>query len=443
MAYRFESPDLVLDLLRRLSTSGSDMENFRIQRTCIKILRNHSDDPDWYKTTLNYQAQMLEIGIRPQQIMLNAMIMNAVEAEDFETAYSIFDVAKSRRIRRGTVMYSVIFKGVAQSLNHNILEGLILRAEEEGALPRNNPLVFCLLVTVWKLLHRGRKLGSQYPQVYTAMLQVYARYCDVFPLQELGIYMPEKSKRVEPISKPTPQILCIMLLGFMAQHSNSNHLLDLYMRYHSLVKQNHPLITPIAQTDHVANAFVLHLGRNIRTLSACPMILRNMLEPPVTANIKVAEPSVQTWSILAFSYSIQGQKSAAERVLAMMRERGYRPNGVTWNSIINGYAKCQDIKAVVEAMRQMTSAGFEVNSRILRALTHVVDQKGLLSSLRKVINIDQIYEREFDPKDKQSELVTSKVLGNGSEVIQYAVKKKQRQIRDNEATIKLQEGAYD
>ncbi|KAL9033361.1 MAG: hypothetical protein Q9214_007553 [Letrouitia sp. 1 TL-2023] len=375
--------------------------------------------------------------------MLNAMITTAVEAEDFETAYSIFDVARFKRMRRGTVMYSVIFKGVAQSLNHNILEGLVLRAEEEGALPRNNPLVFCLLVTVWKLLHRGRKSGSQYPQVYTAMLQVYARYCDVFPLQELGIYMSEKSKRVEPISKPTPQILCIMLLGFMAQHSNSNHLLDLYMRYHSLVKQNHPLIAPIAQTDHVANAFVLHLGRNIRTLPACPMILRNMLEPPTIANTIVAEPSVQTWSILAFSYSIQGQKPAAERVLAMMRERGYMPNDVTWNSIISGYAKCQDIKAVVEAMRQMTSAGFEVNSRILRALTHVVDQKGLLGSLRKVIDIDQIYERQFDLKD-QSELITSKVQGNGSEIIQYAVKKKQRQVLDNhEATIKSQEGAYD
>ncbi|KAI4216410.1 MAG: hypothetical protein LQ351_001420 [Letrouitia transgressa] len=420
------------------------MESFRVQRSCIKILRNHSEDTDWYKTSLSYQAQMLEIGIQPRHTMLNAMIMTAVEAEDFETAYSIFDVAKSRRMRRGTTMYSVIFKGVAQSLNHNVLEGLVLRAEEEGALPRNNPLVFCLLVTVWKLLYRGREPGSQSPQVYTAMLQIYARYCDVFPLQELGIYKPEKSKRVEPISKPTPEILCMMLLGFMAQYSNSNHLLDLYMRYHSLVKQNHPLIAPIAETDHVANAFVLHLGRNIRTLPACPMILRNMLEPPVIANINVAEPSVQTWSILAFSYSIQGQKQAAERVLAMMRERGYRPNDVTWNSIINGYAKCQDIKAVVEAMRQMTNEGFEVNSRILRALSHVVDQKGLLSSLRKVIDIDQIYEKEFDPDDKESGLVSSKVQGNGSEVIQYAVRKKQEQFPGNhEATVRLQEGAYD
>ncbi|KAL8742073.1 MAG: hypothetical protein Q9190_005392 [Brigantiaea leucoxantha] len=422
LQYGFENhcnrPDVLMDVLQQFVSAGLSTDGRRIQRTCVNLLRARFHETDWYQISLNMFAQMLQIGIRPKSDVLIAIMNNAIDAEDYDTAYGIFNSIKSRQTRRSVALYRAVFNGVSRSLNHDILEELILRAEADGALPRNESLVFNLLQTVWKLKTWEGRLRSKKKRVYSAMLHVYARYCEISPLQDLGIYIPEDAKRMEPLSRPTPRILSLMMQAFMAQYSDTDQILPLYLRYHYLVSQNHPLIAPVAETDHAANAFVLHLGRKPRTLLACPMVIRNMLEPPARINNTVAHPTIQTWSILAFSYSRHGQNAAADGVLKMMKDRGLMPDHSTWNSIINGFAGCQDIDAVTKSLRLMDVSGFEVDSWTLRGLARITNQKKLLDSLKKMTGRAR-YEINNGPKEEAGGISSSRINEGDHDFIQY------------------------
>lgn len=108
-----------------------------------------------------------------------------------------------------------------------------------------------------------------------------------------------------------------------------------------------------------------------------------MLEPPPSTVFKVAEPTVQTWSILLRSYFFNGQRAAAEKTIQMMRSRGIAPNVVTMNTIIAGYAAMQDAAAAANTMQDMKAAGFENDSSTYKALTRIVKRERLLDALRK------------------------------------------------------------
>ncbi|KAL8909759.1 MAG: hypothetical protein Q9207_000069 [Kuettlingeria erythrocarpa] len=329
---------------------------------------------------------MLEMGIRPGIPMLNAMILNAVEAGDFPTAYAIFETARIHGIRRNTITYSTMLKIALHNLDVDLVDKIMLMAEEDGTLPRNNRLVFHLVLTIMQIA-RG-KTTSWNPRSsegrYRSMLRIYARYCDVDPLREMRIYVDiGKHVTIGPISPPSPQLLAAMIIGYIQFFGQPFSIQALYYRYQKLLAQNHPLIAPTAGTDHLANAFLLRLGLSQATFAMCPIILRNMIEPPASTVFEVAKPTVQTWSIVLRSYFLNGQRAAAEKTLQMMRSRGIQPNLVTMNIIITGYATMQDAPAAVDAMQEMNAAGFEADAITYRGLTRIVKREELMDALRK------------------------------------------------------------
>ncbi|KAL8775666.1 MAG: hypothetical protein Q9209_000162 [Squamulea sp. 1 TL-2023] len=379
-------PDLAMQALRRIAASGANVSYDTVQYSCMTLLRTRFDEVEWYKIQSYLVTEMLELGIRPGIHMLNAMILNAVEACDYQTAQAMFETARIHGIRRNTITYSILLKGALQNLDDSLVERIMHMAEEDGALPRNNELVFSSVVTLLQIARLNDTNVVTSAQRYKTILRIYTRYCDVLPLQELGIYVDfdKSTNTVKYPSKPSPKLLSIMIVSYIRLIGRPDLLLALYHRYQDYVEQNHHLIAPTAETDHLANAFLLGLGRHTKTFKACPIILRNMLEPSAKSTVNVAQPTVKTWSIAARSYFFHGQRTAGEKVVEMMRARGVAPNLVTWNTIISGYASIQDATAVVNAMKGMESAGFEANSYTLKGLARIRDRNQLLNALRKV-----------------------------------------------------------
>ncbi|KAL8854660.1 MAG: hypothetical protein Q9221_000442 [Calogaya cf. arnoldii] len=382
---RMGRPDLAMHVLRRIADSGANVSDETVQYSCTTLLRSRFDENGWYKIQSYLVTEMLELGIRPGMPMLNAMMLNAVEAGDYQTAQAMFETARIHGIRRDTITYSILLKGAVQNQDDSLIERIMHLAEEDGALPRNNELVFSLIVAMLQIARVNYTNVLTSAKRYRSILRIYTRYCSILPLQELGICidMDQNIDKAGTVSEPSPKLLSIMIVSFIRLIGRSDLVQALYNRYQNLVGQNHDLIAPTAETDHLANTFLFSLGRHTATFKTCPIILRNMLEPPSTTNVEIARPTVRTWSIAARSFFFHGQRAAGDKIIEMMRARGIPLNLVTWNTMISGYARLQDACSVVNAMKGMEAAGFEVDSYTLKALSRIKDRNQLLDALRR------------------------------------------------------------
>ncbi len=381
---------LSLEILRNLVSSGIDVTSVKVQSACVKFLRGPIRGEDRYSIQSSILTEMLEIGIRPGVIMYSVIILNAVEAADYQNAWDMYKLGIENNLKPNAVTYSIMLKGAKQSLDTELIEHIIHDAENDGNLPRDKILIGDLLNAVFAC-----ELVRNQESVFTALLRSYTRYCSVGPLQDLGMVLENvdtPSGLKYEVRSPSSWTLGLMMVAYIKQHQDSDLLIHSYMRYYKLVEEENPIIAPLAQTDFIFNAFVMALGRNLQSLESCLLVVKHMLQPPEAVKdskpVKIAVPTVQTWTILAAAYFRHGQKLAAEKVLEMMEARGMKPNDVTWNIIIRGYSKLQEVDNAVGAMKRMEAAGFEGDAYTLKGLGRIWDRNAVLEALRNAIETE-------------------------------------------------------
>ncbi|KAL8872705.1 MAG: hypothetical protein Q9174_001705 [Haloplaca sp. 1 TL-2023] len=415
---RMGNPELAMNALAKItafshSRSVPMSEEVRevVRKSCITLLRTRFGENSWYRIQSQLATDMLEMGIHPNIAMLNTMILNSVEAGDYETAQAIVETARLHGIRRDTITYSILIKGAYQSLDASFIANIMQMAEEDGALPRNNKLVACLVAAILKIHMEGNQGTVARAQGYRTMIRVYARYADTRPLWDLGIYLRSgaEPETAGEVSVPSPQLLSTMIIGYIALYGRVWDVKDLYHRYQYFVTKNHPLIASTAATEHVANSFLLCLGRDKSTFKMSSIILQKMLEPSASTTAKVARPTVKSWTIALTSYILNGQRAAAKAILHEMRKKGIEPNNVTWNMIISSHAGAQDVMATVDAMRSMEGAGFGVDSYTLAALNRFRSRDQLLEALRNTA------PRSYDSDEGPSPAIAQTSLSDDTE----------------------------
>ncbi|KAL8674474.1 MAG: hypothetical protein Q9168_001139 [Polycauliona sp. 1 TL-2023] len=440
---RMGRPDMAMQVLRKIAASGADMSFETVQFSCMTLLRTRFDEIEWYKVQSQQVTEMLELGIRPSIPMMNAMILNAVEAGDYQTAQAMFETAKIHGIRRDTTTYSILLKGAVQNLDDSLVEKIMHVAEEDGALPRNNELVFSLILTLLQIARFNDTTILTSAHRYRAILRIYTKYCNTLPLQELGICVDtdEKPNRAETVFEPSPKLLSIMIVSYIRLIRRSDLVQALYYRHQKLVEKGHKLIAPTAETEHLANAFLFSLGRHAATFKICPVILRNMMEPSAITTVTIAQPTVRTWSIAARCYFFHGQRAAGEKVVEMMRARGISPDLVTWNTIISGYASLQDASGVVNSMKGMETAGFEPNSFTLKGLARIKDRNQLLDALRRVAANDDNGQSQVPTSHHAMPNAHSASHHEGTQSIQTRATTANKQATNNQELIGMQRGS--
>lgn len=279
---RMGRPDLAMDALRRIRASPHNVDYDVVRQSCMTLLRIRFGDTKWYRIQSQLATEMLELGIQPDIAMLNAMILNAVEASDYQTAYAIVETARLHGIRRDTITYSILLKGAFHNLDESLIAKIMQMAEEDGGLPRNNKLVSCLVATILKIHRHNGQAAVTRARGYIAMLRVYARYCDTRPLWELGIYVrsDEMLETAGQVSPPSPQLLSTMIMGYILLYGRHQDIQDLYHRYQYNVAQNHHLIAPTAATDHLANASCFVLGATEQLTGYLQLSFKICWSPP-------------------------------------------------------------------------------------------------------------------------------------------------------------------
>lgn len=377
---------LSMQILGCIARSGFDLSRDQVQSACVRLLRTSFDAAEPYIVQAKILTQILEMGIRPKIAMYNAIILNTIEAGDLDTAWQMYDVAKANNLEPNSITYGILLKGARLSEDFSLLERVISETQKHLTVVQDLRLFSDLLNALSVQMPKSHE--KQYPY----MLELYKQRCYLEPLRDLGMCGPETLSSPESKTElkwPTPHVLAQMFLAYIRLHQTSDGLIAIYQRYHELVKQNHPLIAPLASKDYISNAFVIAFGRRAETLQHCTTVVKHMLDPPVPSTtetelpLTISPPTVRTWSILAAAYFSNNQKLAAEKVLTLMRERGLRGDKVTWNIIVSGYSGMQNVEAAVDAMKRMEADGYQADSRTLQGLGRLYNRDKLLNSLRR------------------------------------------------------------
>ncbi|MCJ1379082.1 hypothetical protein MMC17_002182 [Xylographa soralifera] len=411
---------LALSLLKQMP--AKDLLLDKVQMFCVMLLRANLEVHNLYRLRSNLLAFMLEAGVRPNRFLANIIILNASEAGDLSTAWRSHDIAKENGLVPDAATYTALLKGVHHQ-NAKLTVRLVHRdAKLDGWLFKSSRLKFELLYAFYI-----SNSGKYHDQPYSNLLPYYRQFFDVKPLQELGIFhstadcIEEKGQFPEP----TVPALGLILLAWLTENHDSGPVLAVYERYLYYTRNNHPLIAQLAETDYTANAFIVAFGQSPRTVHICTQVVQDMLKLQVIRidasqsfpsisdashfnkssieNViedssreersnedlenyeirRIAPPTVQTWSILLFAFIKHRQSDAAEKVLSLMKARGQKPNIVTWNSLLSGYASMQDFPGMVSTLKRMDQACLEDDEWTAKALARVVDRDSLLRNFEE------------------------------------------------------------
>ena len=93
-------------------------------------------------------------------------------------------------------------------------------------------------------------------------------------------------------------------------------------------------------------------------------------------------PNIHTWSIMLKAFMAHGQPRAAEKVLTMMKERGVAPNQVTWNTLIIGYARMQDMTMTIDSVKRLKKAEFDLDEFTTAGLAYFQNRRGLIDAMK-------------------------------------------------------------
>ncbi|KAH0558912.1 hypothetical protein GP486_004461 [Trichoglossum hirsutum] len=368
----------VWTLLDYLAESGIDLSAKPVMSMWSTLLRCSKAEHDSGRVHSALLQRMTDCGVRPNVINYSIIIENALETQGWEAGWRAFEAMRDDQVVPNGYTYAILFKSAKVNGDVAAMSHILDLARAEGHLLENAHLATDLLHAIFKSTRGVRR--------YRHLVDVYKQYFDVEPLKNLRI-AHQRLTQDDPdtVMQPTPVTLGLMVMAYLdIIRNNPDSTPKLYAHYRKLVREgNHPLVTKLAGTPHVQDAFLFALGNHPATLHLCASVIEDMLQPlPYPSRIKPARPTVQTWSILVRSYMRHNQPAAAERVIQMMERHGMRPNEVTWNTLVSGYAGLQDVGKVVEVTDRMRERGWDGDGRTLEGLGRVINREKLVEALK-------------------------------------------------------------
>ena len=399
--------------LSMLSTvDREDYSSDQIQSICVRILRCELDVEDLYDVRSKMLARMLESGVRPNRQLHNVIILNAMEAGDWDTGWRCHQIALAYGLKPDSYTYAILLKSAEDRAT---IEDLRQSAIDDGIDVNTPRMATEFFIATYFCVRQGPDRWK-----FADFLSHYQVFFDVQPLIDLEIVEPFAIAQPEHASakvKPHAPALGIVLLAYLRETSDNYLIPRIYQNYRRLVRQGDPTIGLLAETTYISDGFVKALGKNRSTLHLCTSVLEDMLKPgapynqnishdqgrqdralenPSSKPLNIHPPSFRTWSVLMRSFLQHKQINAAEKVLSMMRARRVWPDTVTWNTLINGYCHDNDSVGAAWTLRRMKEDGFERDERTTRFMYKVSDRKKLMEALQEIYSGKN--EREERPE---------------------------------------------
>lgn len=389
--------ETALDCLLKAHEHGARLDDYAFRSNCTTILRRSSEQPDGLRVCLRVVSTLVDIGVKFNLAICNVIMLNAVEAGDLKTAFSVYHSLMERGLKPDEATFLVLLKGCRMNIDDAQLLDEIIRDAIGNINVRQNEKVATEILYCLALHHSKHNPAN----ALNTIAEAYAQLFDLTPLQTLGLPISPTLQAKSPAEKPMPPTrhAITFLINATINHylttaptptSNTKPLVDLYTRWRTHVENTtlnpSPALAALASTDHVSNTFLTAFTRHQRTLLFAARVVRDMQRPlPPTSlpGITQAKPTVQTWSIFLLGFTRHKQMKLAEQVLTYMRKEGIQPNQVTWNSLTAGYAGAQDLEGTVEVLRRAEAEGMVWDFWTRRGLRFLREREGLEVLLKR------------------------------------------------------------
>ena len=385
-----------LHCLTRAHESGADLDSYAFRSNCTTVLRRSSTQSDGLRVTLRLVSTLADLGVKFNIHICNVIMLNAVEAGDLKTAFSVYHSLKERGLKPNENTFPILLKGWRLEIDDPRLLDEIIRDAIGHVNIRTNTRVAAEILRCLALHHSKHNSST----TLKTMVEAYAQFFDLEPLKLLGIPVSPtiKFRPADAISMPPTASALTLMMDVTIQHYistatpnsivHTKPIVELYTAWRTHVDNAagtvNTLLATLATTDHVSNLFLCAFVQHPKTLIFAARVVRDMQRPlPPTALVRQCKPSVQTWSIFLHGFTRHKQMKLAEQVLSYMRKEGIEPNQVTWNTLISGYARAQDLQGTVDAVRQAERNGLVWDVWTHKGLRKLRDRRRLDEELRR------------------------------------------------------------
>ncbi|GJC85191.1 protein Rf1, mitochondrial [Colletotrichum liriopes] len=439
-----QNKDLALQMaIEAIEDGGADLNSSQWSSLCTSIL---ALEPKNIKTSDEFSAAdafgvLLEHGFVPNMVNYTAVIRSLCLTGQPGKAWEVFQVMQRHDIEPDSIMWSTLLDGAKRALSASTIERVVEGAAEHDAIdvPFLNDLLFSLLHFSEAETKDNKRAGPGSVPAFGPMLHFYSKIFHLAPLQSLipvdlsryldasrGLEMPadwQLARQLFPALdaamsavpnklSPTGATLGIMFIAYVKSLSQPINLISLYAYFRQLISNGSPVATNFVREkgtfvyDVVIKALCESPGMLRAALDIIGDMLKHTLEersrstsatkksaveaaPATTSSPSLPlhpAPSVFTWSILLHGFLFHKEKGSGERILAMMRQHSVEPNLVTWNTLVAGHAKNQDVNKTVQSLQRLEAAGYEADDYTLRAFSKLVNREAALRKMEETID---------------------------------------------------------
>ncbi|CZT20234.1 uncharacterized protein RCC_06091 [Ramularia collo-cygni] len=351
--------DQALHALSEAQAQGAPSTATFFLSTCSTLLRSAMRQPSGMRVGLRMVDSLVEMGVALDLPLCNILMLNAVEAHDLTTAWSIYRSLPGYGLEANDRTFAVLLKACKINLDDTDMLNETIRNAIAHSDVKSHPILAADILNTLALHHT-----RHHPEMaFQTLADAYSQLFDTTPLSDLGILPPpSQSARSEDRMQPTRGAIGVMLITHLhhlflqTQSHTQPH--ALYRRYRALVASR---VAPWADTideDYIPNAFLVALTKTKAGLLPAAAIIKDMQRhAPDHVGPRQCEPTVQTWTILMHGFQKHGQMKMAEQVLQYMRSKGVEPDQVTWNVLVEGYAISRDSEGVDSILQRLREEG--------------------------------------------------------------------------------------
>lgn len=412
-----------LELLTRSALSKKSLSSPSVLELCALILSGAKDSTSPTKTKQEVLSGIMELGVALEAPLFNALIQNAIDCDDLETAMRIYSrLAQNSHLRADRSTYLILLPRLRSPENL----GWFLEVQRD--IRRRGIQSFDPQVVHELMLARYRQTKKFH---FELMLGLYEVTFSLQPLKQLGIVSQSYQARRKdyaqefcgPLPLPTRPIVELMLHIF--SHSKPRRVLPMAEVYHNIVRLRNegiPLFLELARRRSPWTIILKSFCMHETTLKAWPQVIRDMeslpldeeQQPYVNAwtGMPWQPPSASTpriWNIIVNGYARRGLVHEAEQILELMSQRHIEPDMFTFTPLLRGYATKQDIHGIENTLRRIEVAGHELvmNDHSMKALSPFEDKEALAKALEESAKrksdpytartADELFESEAEP----------------------------------------------
>ncbi|KAH7061403.1 hypothetical protein B0J12DRAFT_736537 [Macrophomina phaseolina] len=402
-----------LEALKRPIELGAPPTHWAFLATCAQVLRSSATEAQAYHASSSILAEFIKMGVHLNVYLYTVIMHNAVDHGDVQTALNIFSLLREKGIEPNDYTYTVLLKGLKDGGNQDALRDVIREAGE--ALPKlSRPEVVATDILHCVYLNHFEPACSE--RTFIDLAQTYQEYFDPLPLIRLGVpaRLFGKQRSLQRLNIPPPhQSIGIVLSAYLelVSRNEPEEVVRLYRIFRQRIDnlEDGYKLSSLRKNSYFYNAFLLALGQHPSTLQLMPELLRHMVDKRIHSAPLATE---HTWDILVNAFMRHKQPEAADRVVQMISSYGQEPTEVTWNSLVRGYGRMQDIDKILDTIRQMQLRRIDLSDYSLRVLGMMKESDKLSQGLREMEDVRRRkVEEEMDylvPEDYQEELAEGK-----------------------------------